>query len=53
MGNDEFDRLLASLTTAGAGGEQPMPFRGEPTPLAEMVPVLVGHLDQHARELGA
>jgi hypothetical protein len=30
---------------------RPMPFRGEPTPLEEMVPVLIGHLDQHAHEL--
>ena len=42
--------LLASLTREQR--ERPMPFRGEPTPLAKMVPVLIGHLDQHARELG-
>lgn len=31
--------------------DRAMPFRGVPTPLAEMVPVLIGHLDGHAREL--
>ncbi|MBI5949708.1 MAG: DinB family protein [Chloroflexi bacterium] len=43
--------LLRSLTAAQRA--RPMPFRGEPTPLAEMVPVLIGHLDGHARELVA
>ncbi len=28
-----------------------MPFRGVPTPLGEMLPVLIGHLESHAREL--
>jgi hypothetical protein len=42
--------LLRSLTPAQR--DRPMPFRGAPTPLAEMVPVLIGHLDQHTRELG-
>jgi hypothetical protein len=30
-----------------------MPFRGRPTPLADMVPVLLGHLEGHAAELVA
>jgi hypothetical protein len=42
--------LLRSLTPAQRA--RPMPFRGEPTPLEEMVPTLIGHLDQHAHELG-
>jgi hypothetical protein len=41
--------LLWSLTPEQRA--RPMPFRGEPTPLEEMVPVLIGHLDEHAREL--
>jgi hypothetical protein len=32
---------------------RPMPFRGKPTPLEEMVPLLIGHLDQHAGELAS
>jgi len=43
--------LLRSLTPAQRA--RPMPFRGEPTLLEEMVPALIGHLDQHAHELGA
>lgn len=31
--------------------ERAIPYRGRPTPLAEMVPALVDHLDLHAREL--
>lgn len=41
--------LLRSLTPAQR--DRPMPFRGEPTPLEQMVPTLIGHLDQHAAEL--
>ena len=41
--------LLRSLTPAQR--DRMMPFRGVPTPLAEMVPVLIGHLDSHAQEL--
>ncbi len=41
--------LLEALTPAQR--ERPMPFRGTPTPLEEMVPLLLGHLDSHAREL--
>ncbi len=41
--------LLRSLTPGQRG--RMMPFRGEPTPLAEMLPVLMGHLESHAREL--
>lgn len=43
--------LLRSLTPAQRA--RPMPFRGQPTPLGEMVPALIGHLDQHAHELAA
>lgn len=46
------DRLIALLI--GLTNEQrdrKMPFRGEPTPLTEMVPTLIDHLDQHAEEL--
>jgi hypothetical protein len=28
-----------------------IPYRGQPTPLAEMIPTLVAHLDMHAREI--
>ena len=41
--------LLRGLTPAQR--DRPMPFRGQPTPLEEMVPILIGHLDQHAQEL--
>jgi len=41
--------LLDSLTPQQL--DQPMPFRGVPTPLAEMIPTLIGHLDVHASEL--
>jgi hypothetical protein len=41
--------LLRRLTPVQRAG--PMPFRGEPTPLEEMVPILIGHLEQHALEL--
>jgi hypothetical protein len=41
--------LLRGLTPEQR--DRPMPFRGQPTPLAEMVPTLVGHLDAHAREI--
>ncbi len=41
--------LLRSLTPEQR--DRPMPFRGVPTPLEDMVPVLIGHLDQHADEL--
>jgi hypothetical protein len=41
--------LLRSLTREQR--DRPMPFRGEPTPLADMVPMLIRHLDQHAAEL--
>ena len=41
--------LLRGLTLAQRA--RPMPFRGEPTPLSKMVPVLIGHLEGHAREL--
>lgn len=46
------DRLIALLI--GLTNEQrdrKMPFRGEPTPLTVMVPILIGHLDGHAEEL--
>ena len=41
--------LLRGLTPEQRA--RPMPYRGEPTPLEEMVPSLVAHLDLHAREL--
>lgn len=41
--------LLRNLTPGQR--DRPMPFRGQPTPLAAMVPTLIGHLDQHAEEL--
>ena len=41
--------LLRNLTPEQR--ERPMPFRGQPTPLADMIPVLIGHLDSHSREL--
>jgi len=41
--------LLRSLTPAQRA--RPIPFRGRPTPLADTVPILIGHLDQHASEL--
>jgi hypothetical protein len=28
-----------------------MPYRGYPTPLADMIPSVIGHLDEHAREM--
>ncbi len=43
--------LLRSLTPEQR--DRMMPFRGEPTRLADMVPILIGHLDQHAQELVA
>jgi hypothetical protein len=43
--------LLRNLTPEQR--ERPMPFRGRPTPLADMVPVLLGHLEGHAAELVA
>ncbi len=41
--------LLQSLTAEQRS--RMMPFRGEPTPLGEMLPVLMAHLEGHAREL--
>jgi hypothetical protein len=41
--------LLRSLTPEQR--ERPIPFRGEPTPLQEMIPILIGHLEGHAEEL--
>lgn len=41
--------LLRSLTVQQRS--QMMPFRGEPTPLATMLPILMSHLEAHAREL--
>ncbi len=41
--------LLRTLTPEQR--DRPMPFRGRPTPLADMIPVLIGHLDGHAAEL--
>lgn len=43
--------LLRSLTPDQR--ERMMPFRGVPTPLADLVPVLIVHLDNHAAELVA
>ncbi|MGE0600759.1 MAG: DinB family protein [Dehalococcoidia bacterium] len=43
--------LLRGLTLEQR--DRPMPFRGTPTPLAVMVPILIGHLDSHAQELVA
>lgn len=45
--------LLATLLRSLTPGQRdrPMPFRGQPTPLADMVSTLIGHLDQHAEEL--
>lgn len=43
--------LLRSLTPQQR--ERMMPFRGVPTPLAEMLPTLMGHLETHAEELTA
>ena len=40
--------LLRGLTPEQRA--RPMPFRGEPTPLDQMVPVLIGHLDEHASD---
>jgi hypothetical protein len=45
----ELVTLLQSLTPEQRA--RPMPFRGEPTPLTEMVPALLGHLAFHARQL--
>ncbi|MGE3074024.1 MAG: DinB family protein [Dehalococcoidia bacterium] len=42
-------RLLGGLTSEQR--DRPMPFRGVPTPLADMIPTLIGHLDSHAQEL--
>lgn len=42
-------RLVAGLTAEQRG--RPMPFRGVPTPLAEMIRVVIAHLDGHADEL--
>jgi hypothetical protein len=41
--------LLEALTTDQRSRH--MPFRGTPTPLEEMIPLLLGHLDAHARDL--
>ena len=46
---DALVTLLRSLTAEQRA--RMMPFRGEPTPLGEMLPVLMGHLEGHAREL--
>ncbi|MEO8539414.1 MAG: DinB family protein [bacterium] len=42
-------QLLRSLDRAQRS--RMMPFRGEPTPLEQMVPILLGHLESHAAEL--
>ncbi len=44
-----FIDLLHSLTPAQRA--RPMPFRGEPTPLEQMVLAVIGHLKTHAAEL--
>lgn|GEM_PF-6587067 len=41
--------LLRSLTPEQR--ERPIPFRGEPRPLEEVIPILIGHLEGHAAEL--
>lgn len=41
--------LLRSLTPGQRS--RMMPFRGEPTPLADMLPILMDHLEGHAQEL--
>ena len=41
--------LLETLTAAQR--DRLVPFRGTPTPMEEMIRVLLGHLDGHAREL--
>lgn len=46
------DRLIALLIGLTAEQRQRnMPFRGEPTPLEAMIPVVIAHLDGHAAEL--
>ncbi len=46
------DVLIALLRSLSAEQRaRMMPFRGEPTPLGEMLPILMGHLENHAREL--
>jgi len=47
----ELVALLTSLTTEQR--DRPMPFRGTPTPLSEMIPTLIDHLDGHAQEIAA
>lgn len=49
INRDRLIALLISLTNEQR--DRKMPFRGEPTPLPEMIRVLIGHLDQHAAEL--
>ena len=53
---DEFEQHRAGLVKLLRGltpqqRERPMPFRGTPTPLAEMVTGLIGHLEAHSDEL--
>jgi hypothetical protein len=43
--------LLRGLTPEQR--DRPMPFRGRPTALVEMVPTLISHLDMHAREIAS
>ena len=43
--------LLRGLTPEQR--DRPMPFRGRPTPLAEMVATLIGHLDMHTHEIAS
>lgn len=43
--------LLRSLTEDQR--DRPIPFRGQPTPLGEVVPALIAHLEEHANELMA
>ncbi len=43
--------LLRRLTPGQR--DRPMPFRGRPTPLGEMIQPLNGHLETHAEELTA
>ena len=45
----ELVALLRRLSPAER--DRPMPYRGAPTPLGEMIPSVIGHLDQHAHEL--
>jgi hypothetical protein len=43
--------LLRSLTPEQR--DRPIPFRGEPRQLQDVVPILIGHLEGHAAELVA